>query len=210
MGAEALDKVTTGSENVGFGFRAGDNCTTGVDNVYIGDNAGNTHATGSRCVYIGRANDCSSNSQSDEIVIGAGLAGKGHDTCFLGGDQGTFNEKNASSFETTSDQRIKKNIVNYDFGLSIIDKFQVKNFEYKTKDEIVADNPELADVAKSAVVDKTGVQIGLIAQEAEEVLASSVLTASTGIKTLNTDDIFWHMLNAIKELSVKVKALEAG
>ena len=60
------------------------------------------------------------------------------------------------------------------------------NFEYKTEDEIKTDNPELTDVIKSAVVDKTGTQTGLIAQEAEAVLASTVVTNSTGIKTLHT------------------------
>ena len=69
--------------------------------------------------------------------------------------------------------------------------------------------PEL-EVIKSAVVNKTGTQTGLIAQEAEAVLASTVVTNSTGIKTLHTDDIFWHMLNAIKELSVEVEKLKNG
>ena len=86
----------------------------------------------------------------------------------------------------------------------------MRNFEYKTEDEIKTDNPELTDVIKSAVVNKTGTQTGLIAQEAEAVLASTVVTNSTGIKTLHTDDIFWHMLNAIKELSAEVEKLKNG
>ena len=68
----------------------------------------------------------------------------------------------------------------------------------------------LAIAGDGAFVNKTGTQTGLIAQEAEAVLPSTVVTATTGVKTLHTDDIFWHMLNAIKELSTKVKALEAG
>ena len=127
----------------------------------------------------------------------------------MAGTTGTFNGANETHFDTTSDSRIKKNIANYDKGLEIIEKLQVRNFEYKTEDEIVKDSPELKDVVKSAVVTKTGTQTGLIAQEAEAVLASTVVTASTGVKTLHTDDIFWHMLNSIKELSTKVKALEA-
>ena len=109
-----------------------------------------------------------------------------------------------------SDRRIKKNIVDNTTGLSIINQLQVRNYEYKTENEIKTDNPELTDVIKSAVVNKTGTQIGLIAQEAEAVLASCVYTGSTGIKILSTDEIFWYMLNAIKELSAKVTALEAG
>ena len=56
----------------------------------------------------------------------------------------------------------------------------------------------------------TGTQLGLIAQELEVVLPNSVTTNWKGVKTINTDDLFWHMLTAIKELSTKVKALEAA
>ena len=39
---------------------------------------------------------------------------------------------------------------------------------------------------------------------------SCVTTNDKGVKTVDTDELFWHMLNAIKELSAKVTALEAG
>ena len=45
------------------------------------------------------------------------------------------------------------------------------------------------DVIKAAVVNKTGTQIGLIAQEADSWFASCVYTGSTGIKILSTDEI---------------------
>jgi hypothetical protein len=210
IGKGALNDITTGHDNCAVGSFAADNLTTGSDNTYVGDNAGNTHATGSACTLVGRANNTSTTDVSNEAVFGASLAGKGSQTCFLGGTTGTFNAANETHFDTTSDSRIKKNITNYNTGLSIINQFQVRNFEYKTENEIITDNPELKDVVKSAVVEKTGTQTGLIAQEAEAVLASTVVTNSTGIKSLHTDDIFWHMLNAIKELSAKVTALEAG
>ena len=85
---------------------------------------------------------------------------------------------------------------------------QVRNFEYKTKDEIITDNPELTDAVNSAVVDVQGLQIGVIAQELEEVCPGCVTTLSTGVKTVVTDELFWHMLNAIKELSAQVKELQ--
>ena len=200
IGRNALNDLTTGGDNVAVGSYAADNMTSGYDNVFVGDNAGNTFQTGHGCVFVGRACNGSSTSVHEENVFGRNLTGKGTETTFLGGTTGTFNEANETHFDTTSDQRIKKNIANYDTGLSIINQLQVRNFEYKTEDEILADNPELTDVIKSAVVPITGTQTGLIAQEAEAVLASTVVTNSTGIKTLHTDDIFWHMLNSIKEL----------
>ena len=57
---------------------------------------------------------------------------------------------------------------------------------------------------------KTETQIGIIAQELEAVAPTCVTTTDKGVKTVDTDELFWYMLNAIKELSTKVTALEAG
>ena len=58
------------------------------------------------------------------------------------------------------------------------------------------------------VLNISGVQKGLIAQEAEAVSPALVTTPSTGVKALVPDEIFWYMLNSIKELSTKVDKLE--
>ena len=123
---------------------------------------------------------------------------------------GTFNNQNSTTFATTSDQRIKKNIVNNNSGLDVLKSIQVKNFKYKSKDEIINDNPELQDIVESAVVEKEGLQIGVIAQELEKILPECVITLSTGIKTVDSDNLTWYLINAVKELSAKVTALEAG
>ena len=139
-----------------------------------------------------------------ENVFGAGLTGKGTQTSFIGGSQGTFNNKNVTTFETTSDERIKKNIVDNNSGLDILNQIQVRNFEYRTEEEIVDfDNP------KAAVVEKEGIQIGVIAQELEKVLPECVQTQTTGVKTVDADNLTWYLINAVKELSAKVAALEA-
>ena len=56
----------------------------------------------------------------------------------------------------------------------------------------------------------TSTHVGVIAQELEAVCPDCIKVGVNGVKTVNTDELFWHMLNAIKELSTKVKALEAG
>ena len=56
----------------------------------------------------------------------------------------------------------------------------------------------------------TKTQIGAIAQELETVLPNCVNTDPNGLKTVDTDEMIWHMVNAIKELSAKVTALEAA
>ena len=178
--------------NVCIGYDAGDSITTGQRNVCVGTNANPNSATGSR-----------------QYIFGHDIVGKGDNTAFVGGTNGAYQENNGTHWTTTSDRRIKKNIVNNTTGLSIINQIQVRNFEYKTEDEIKTDNPELTDVVKSAMVNKSGTQLGAIAQEVESVLESAVSTSSDGVKTLQTDDLFWHMLNSIKELSAKNDALAA-
>ena len=55
----------------------------------------------------------------------------------------------------------------------------------------------------------TGVKLGCIAQELETVLPNAVKTGDKGVKTVVTDELFWHMVNAIKELSARVEELES-
>jgi hypothetical protein len=57
---------------------------------------------------------------------------------------------------------------------------------------------------------KTDLQLGLIAQELETVVPECVDISEQGVKTVNTTHLTWYMINAIKELSAKVTALEAG
>jgi len=210
VGKDAGDAITTSPKNVSIGSQALTNLTTGDGfNICVGFDAGDSLTTGNRNVCVGTNANPNGATGTKQYVFGHDLTGKGDNTFHAGGTSGSFNEENVSVWRTTSDERIKKNIVNYNTGLSIINQLQIRNFEYKTEDEIKTDNPELTDVVKSAVVNKTGTQLGLIAQEVEAVLGSAVSTTSGGVKTLQTEGLFWHMLNAIKELSAKVTALEA-
>ena len=140
-----------------------------------------------------------------EIVIGENLTGKGTNTAFIGGTNGAYNAANNSAWTTTSDQRIKKNITDNNIGLSIIEKIQVRNFEYRTREEI-EDN--VLKLASGVVIQKTGNQIGVIAQELEEICPTCVLTQANTVKTINTDELFWHLINAVKELSEEIKILK--
>jgi hypothetical protein len=99
-----------------------------------------------------------------------------------------------------SDRRIKKNIEDNNVGLDAIKQIQVKNFEYRTEDEIVDfEHPS------SAVVKKEGIQLGVIAQEIEEILPDLVKTESTGVKSVNPNNLTWYLVKAIQELSAKVE-----
>ena len=165
--------------------------------------AGHNNTAGYRNIVVGRGSVGSASDSNTQVVIGTGLTGKGTSTAFIGGSSGAYQENNSSSWSTTSDRRIKKNIVNNDTGLEKISQIQVKNFEYRTEDEVVDfDNP------KAVCVDKQGIQIGAIAQEIEEILPEVVNTASTGAKSVDPSNLTWYLINAIKELNAKIAELE--
>ena len=58
-------------------------------------------------------------------------------------------------------------------------------------------------------MNKEGLQLGVIAQEIEGVLPDIVETLSTGVKTVNPDNLTWYLVNAVKQLSAQNEALVA-
>jgi hypothetical protein len=198
--------ATTGDNNVCVGRGAGILLTTGSENVMIGRSAGEFTGptTGSRNVLVGFDPRASTTGALYQIVLTSNSGtGKGDSTGFIdpaGG--GVFQGNNSSSWSTTSDQRLKKNIVDNNEGLDVINQLRVRNFEYRTEEEVT-------DLPSHAVINKAGVQLGVIAQELQQVCPDCVTEQSTGVLSVDTDEIFWHMVNAIKQLNAKVTALEA-
>ena len=52
-------------------------------------------------------------------------------------------------------------------------------------------------------------QLGVIAQELQQVCPDCVEEQSTGVLSVNTDEIFWHMVNAIKQLKSELDSVKA-
>ena len=238
-----------GNQNVCIGENAGSTLDADSENVFVGWEAGKNLAKyGNTCLGFEAGISWShADNDYEECAIGR-QAGKNQSggwgqlyiahrdhapgaaaVWIYGSDGGACTQgNNSSSWTTTSDQRLKKNIVDNNVGLVAIDQLQVRNFEYKTEDEI--DRTQFTNVAQGKWTQSdedaglgtkdewkqkmslghSGTQIGLIAQELEAVLPECVSTDVRGVKTVDTDEIMWHMLTAIKELSTKVKALEAA
>jgi hypothetical protein len=114
-----------------------------------------------------------------------------------------FNGSNTATWNVTSDQRLKKNIVDNSEGLAKISQIRVRNFEYRVAEEIT-DFPDEEYIA----VQREGIQVGVIAQELRTVLPEFVYEQKNGALALSTDNLIWYMVNAIKELNAKVTALE--
>ena len=203
VGNAALENNTTAVNNTAVGVNALLNNTTASNNTAVGYQAGDIITTGSRNVIIGQGTDPSAEDGIDQIVVGYSLTGKGNDTAYVGGTNGAYNEKNVTTWETTSDERIKKNIKDNNTGLDILSQIQVRNFEYRTPDEIT-------NLPSHAAIEKDGVQLGVIAQEIQKVLPECVSENSTGVLSVNTDPLVWYLINAVKELKAEIQALKGN
>jgi len=203
VGEGALNANTTASQNTAVGYQAGYSSNS-TGNVFLGYQAAQPGA-GNYNVVIGCATSLSTTSDSYSILISGNTSatGKGSSTGFIQpGGGGVYQGNNSAAWSITSDQRLKKNIVDNTVGLSAINAIQVRNFEYRTADEVT-------DLPKQNAVDIKGVQLGAIAQELALVLPDCVKTESTGVMSVDTTNITWHLINAVKELNAKVTALEA-
>jgi hypothetical protein len=205
VGGTALDSATNGQKNTCVGYAAGTQITSGQESVCVGWTSGKDLTTG-RGIYVGHESQASSGSADKEIVIAFGKTGLGNETGFYGGASGVYNEGNTTAWQTTSDERIKRDIVDAAGGLAIIDAVQVRNFRYKTAAEMPLDDNG-RPMASGLNPDK--LRIGFIAQELEQVLPESVTVQSNGVRSVNIDALHYHLIMAVQQLSARVAALEA-
>ena len=206
VGIYALKNNTTGTNNSAFGTNAG-SFVTGSYNTCIGENAGSLViglSTGSYNTLVGYGADTSAANSIGQIVLcSAGTQGKGDNTGYINPNGGgVYQGNNSSAWSVTSDQRLKKNIVDNNVGLDKVIQIQVRNFEYRTEDEVT-------DLPKNQAIKKQGVQLGVIAQELQQVLPDCVKQESTGVLAVDSTDIMYHMINAIKELNAEIQALKS-
>lgn len=220
--------TNTGARNLAIGSSVGQNITTANDNIMIGTDAGMVRQAGNVIIghgmglttalsahngdniLIGRTLNPTATSAFKQYVIGNGLTSKGNYTFYLGGSSGVYNEQNHSAFQTTSDERIKTNVTNYTTGLTVLDQVNVKTYNYLSDSDIATAHPALADSAGLVHegLDTEKTIVGVMAQELESLLPNTVTTRDNGIKSVNKDELFWVMLNSIKELKARVEALE--
>ena len=208
IGYRALRLSTTGTDITVVGSGAFQNCVTGCNNnTVIGASAANNMTFGLSNTYVGASVVASTvSSTSNEIAIGASVTGKGSNTAFIGGTSGAYNGKNVTTWETTSDQRIKRNIVDSPKGLAEINQLQVRNFQYKEE----ADMPKTEDGTPVVVgLDPNKQVTGFIAQELQTVFPEAVASHAHDILSVSNDPVVYAMVKAIQELTARLEALEA-
>lgn len=100
------------------------------------------------------------------------------------------------SFNSYSDSRYKQDISAYGKGLAEIKQVEPKNYRY-TAEFMKSDSPSQAFV-------------GVIAQELEgTAFANCVKTDANGYKIVDTSELTFALINAVKELSSRIEQLEA-
>jgi len=206
LGNQALQANTTADQNTAVGYQAGQLMSTGGKNTALGYVSGNTVTTGTYNTLLGYNAQASAATNNYELVISAstGITGKGSSTGYIypnGG--GVYQGNNSATWSITSDVRLKKNIVDNTQGLDKILPIQVRNFEYRLPEEIT-------EVDSKQAIQKTGIQLGAIAQELQTVLPECVKQESTGIYTVDADPLIWYLVNAVKELKAEIDQLKGN
>ena len=207
FGNGALAANTTGSNNTAVGLQAGYSLTTGYRNTLVGFAAGyygSALSTGAYNTLIGQEAALNDGTDNYCIVISTNAqTGKGSSTGFISpGGGAVYQGNNNASWSTTSDQRLKKNIVDNNVGLTAINSIRVRNFEYRVEDEIT-------ELPTHTAIKKSGVQLGVIAQELQAVLPECVKQESTGVLSVQSDNLTWYLINAVKELKAEVDSLKS-
>lgn len=207
VGGTALDSSNnSAAENTAVGYAAGTGNTSGKKNVFVGWSAGKDLTTGENSIYLGHDAKASGGGATNEIVIGQGKTGLGNNTTFVAGSSGVFNENDTTTWNQVSDERIKREIVDAQGGLAIIDALRVRNFRYKTAEQMPLDTNG-RPLAQNKDPDK--LRIGFVAQELEQVLPESVTVQSNGVRSVNIDALHYHLILAVQQLSRRVAELEA-
>ncbi len=99
-----------------------------------------------------------------------------------------------STWDTTSDARLKNILGDYEYGLNEIRQLQTRWFRYKS------DNPySLPDDQDF---------MGVVAQELMQVIPEAVREDQNGYYTVNTDPILWALVNAAGDLDRQCRATE--
>ena len=189
LGQNTLRSITDGKYNAAAGVGAGYELTSGENNAFFGRDAGYNVTTGDNNVLIGRNagrsfSPATVTTQSNRVVIG---------------NNDITNSYIKVDWTVGSDQRDKTDIQDITTGLDFVKQLKPKSFWF-TKERGSAEK----------IGDK---KYGFLAQD---ILA---LEGSDPVIINNEDEdslkyqgshLIPILVNAIKELSAKVKALEAG
>ena len=197
------------SQNVAIGAKAGYGLKEGKGNTFLGANTGATYnqgstATSGNVTLIGYEADASSPTVTNEITLGNSSVATLR--CAV------------TSITSLSDERDKKDITDLEYGLDFIESLQPKQFTWNNRSEIrtvseideKADNKQVEKEIENA--NKGKKDFGFIAQDVQTLdddVLRLVYDENPDKLEMSYGKLVPILVKAVKELSDKVKALEA-
>jgi hypothetical protein len=127
-------------------------------------------------------------TNNNQITNGAGYTTYTSNQATNTSSSVTFNVVTATTFNTTSDIRLKDNIRTFESAMDVVSQLRGVRFAWK----------------------ETGVEtVGLIAQEVEKVLPELIGTnADTGLKSVSYANMVAVLIEAVKELKAEIEELK--
>jgi hypothetical protein len=187
VGNSALGAISSGANNTAMGAFSSYTLTTGNNNTTVGFQSGDQITTGSNNIVVGYNATASSATVNNEVTVG--------------NSSNTSYRIYAAGWSNVSDARDKTDVEDLALGLEFVKQLQPRKFVWDYREES----------SQNGTTD-----IGLIAQEVLEVqrnadadYAGFVNEASEEQLMLTSAKFIPVLINAVKELSAKVEALEA-
>ena len=198
IGMFALRRHTYSYSNVAIGVNSMGWSTAGSCNVAIGQGAGSSSSNKHFNTLLGAWSQASSPYASNEVVLGNRNVGVLR--CAV------------TSLTSLSDIRDKTEIKDLEYGLNFIESLKPKQFTWNQRDdfEVSEVDGEFTDIVIENP-NKGKKDIGFIAQEVQELddsILSLVYDENPDKLELSMGKILPILVQAIKELSEKVKVLE--
>jgi len=202
IGAEAGPSVTptTMSYTTIVGADAGDSLGNTVHNTFIGSRAGRQVSTGSNNSCIGFDAQASAGTVSNEFTLGNSSVATLR--CAV------------TSITSLSDERDKKDITDLEYGLDFIESLQPKQFTWDNRPEKTFELDEDGNKVEKEIesANKGKKDFGFIAQDVQPLdndVLRLVYDENPDKLEMSYGKLVPILVKAVKELSDKVKALEA-
>ena len=217
VGNYSFQDMTTAKYSAAFGFKAGENVTTGFGNTCIGRSAGSVTITGDYNTFLGYGANASADDTTRAIAIGQDVTAASNDFSFgKTGNVVTNDFDSDADWSRSSDERLKRNIVDSTLGLEFIKDLRPVKFQWKPSPEVPEELTSEYNVENQKNLDVT--MHGFIAQEVKTAIDTHGDTTFGGWQLDKTDGItqrtkknmfIMPLVKAVQELSAKVETLEA-
>ena len=211
FGYRCLNDTTTGTQNIAIGRDAGYGNTTGIRNLFLGGDAGGNATTGENNNLIGYLAG-TTNSPSGNITT------ESNKICL--GNNSTTDLFCADTSISSSDSRDKTDVTSFNIGLAGIEALRPVTLRWDRRTWYGTDAEPYG--TPDGTKKRARLHIGFLAQEALAIEQANGYGSSNDdslVVNLTDDGMSYGikyerlvpiLVNAIKELSTKVTALEAG